>query len=903
MAFCCCWLASCNPSQKWGSSQTGRYKTDFNGLSIERLGEDAGRRQHDLGSAKMFGAVQLEADFAYDALQILSADGMEEQYRFWQSVFGSNLHGKLYYFSVRNAIALRSRPEIPVSNFLRLKTFFINLDVGAPERLAPELHLDGEELPDWFDASSLLCLRVPSAFADRVIKGQWAHIAVPDPALNSLFHAETRQRSRVFGWSHCPPCLSSGFQRPVFEAEDLNEPFTADSAYTVLRTIQDAAAQIAQLQPGTPQQAALLESCQRAAQLMRAFQDELDPVNLQQGMLEVRGRVTSGKLPYKAHFLIKCMLISYHLRDASDLRKVLKHAIEAVMPKRFAEPLIQQFSDPSKVRVPSATKQSRVRLSLDAAFMLHRRQVHKASMDDCVRYIMADSSVQGHHDFELIRCVTLCVSQSDEMFRCAQELHSLWRTDGLAEADALEADIQAAVAKERDLFSSISKGLLTHLFPSVVIGSGHASLYHKTHALAHAVWLETGDCLSMEAFFKTVLCFCTDQGVEASFSRVPLLAVRTLLPWAPLPENRQDEHDWAPAPDLAALHAAATIDMSGSVGVPGMLHIIHNSTVDFGHSMPRFSEVVNQLQHLCKFLRKRDTKQRLLESCFQDPVGRHLQAELKAFSAKLHTGRWGSIAECVRQVLEVETSLRFGWDLARYGNARPRQEGGSEHGVDLTIVDTAITSSFFWGYVHMLQSLTHIVQSALGWCESCVCHGSLPVNDRTKKLQQQWRACPLRACRAPELAAGGFMQLLRRLSSTSAGHLLASLPRDLHPPDRAALLSEFERGRSHLLFVLGLRLEHWRHPPWSVFGCGHIDPQISKDFLRRHLAIESSHSLIQELQEQQLAAQAQAYIDGDGQGDSSLARLPRLTRFMAKLLFCPVAERLVEGDHAQATVC
>ena len=109
-----------------------------------------------------------------------------------------------------------------------------------------------------------------------------------------------------------------------------------------------------------------------------------------------------------------------------------------------------------------------------------------------------------------------------------------------------------------------------------------------------------------------------------------------------------------------------------------MLHIIHNSTVDFGHSMPRFSEVVNQLSHLCKFLRKRDTKQRLLEACFQDAVGRHLQAELRAFSAKLHTGRWGSIAECVRQVLEVESSLRYGWDLAKYGNVRPRQAGENE---------------------------------------------------------------------------------------------------------------------------------------------------------------------------------------------------------------------------------
>ena len=250
MAFCCCWLASCNPSQRWGSTETGRYRTDFNGLSIKRLGEDARRRQHDLGSSRMFGAVQLEANFAYDSLKILSAAGMEEQYRFWQTAFGSNLHGRLSFFHVRETIALRSRPEIPVSNFLRLKPFFVNLDVGAPARLAPELHLDGEEVPEWLDESSLPCLRVPCAFADRVIKARWAHIAVPDPALHSLFHAGTRQKSKVFGWTHCPPCLSTGFQEPAFEAADLDEPFTAESAHMVLRTIQDAAAQIAQLQPG-----------------------------------------------------------------------------------------------------------------------------------------------------------------------------------------------------------------------------------------------------------------------------------------------------------------------------------------------------------------------------------------------------------------------------------------------------------------------------------------------------------------------------------------------------------------------------------------------------------------------------------------------------------------------------
>ena len=196
----------------------------------------------------------------------------------------------------------------------------------------------------------------------------------------------------------------------------------------------------------------------------------------------------------------------------------------------------------------------------------------------------------------------------------------------------------------------------------------------------------------------------------------------------------------------------------------------------------------------------------------------------------------------------------------------------------------------------MLDALTSIVQSALIWCESCPCHGSLPTERIPPHVRQAWLQCPLRGCRAPELASGGFMNVLRSLADTGAGQLLSTLPRDVDAAQRATLLNEFERGRAHLLLVFAVRLEHWRQPPWNVFACAHMDASVSRSAVRRAIAAQPTSLLVQELQSQEIVPEARSYAE-DG---SNLHELPNLVRFLSKLLFCPIAERRVEGDHAQA---
>ena len=831
----------------------------------------------------------IAAQSVYHDLALQVQPGQREQYSYWSSVFGP-MDGRLYYFELLDVVAFKEPIEIPVAVFHRLQSFFVELDLRSPARMAQVLRDQGVDLPPWFDENDHLCLRMPSAFAYMASIGAWQSLAVPNPRLDYLFHRQRRERSTVVGWKCCLqlqsdfPAVPRSAAQEAFREEPL--PLTARNALEAADVIR-ALAQKLNLQDQGPEGRLLLDQCRQAACVLQSFHDQLDPVSMQHGALEMRGRAGCSKLPYQAHFLVQCMMLTYHMRDAAALKKVLARAVQVVVPRAFAHAILEPLQD-GTMKIPSASTLSRARLTTDVAFMLSVRSANARQSDNVVRYVMVDSSVQGHHDLELIRCVCLDTLKAEQMFHKALDLFQLWREP---EQDPAVPDAER-VREERDLMASIADGLSTHLLPSVVLGGGHTSLWHKYHAVAHAMWLETGAAPLLETFSKSVFAFTTDQGVETGLCKVPILRASSVLPWMPVPEDEAGDHDWAPAADLAGQHYAAVIDFTQAVGVPGMLHIVHNSTNDLSKAVQHFDEIISQMTALSRLLRKRDSKARLLETCFSDHVGRFLQDEIRRFSAKLHTGRWGTIAACVEELLQVEAPLRFGWDLAKFGRNRQQEDS-----VDVAVVDAAVKSSFFWGFLHMLKILTDVVQTAMHWSESCPCHWGLDRRiAKVNKLQKQWLSCPLKGCRGPELASGGFLEVLRDLAETSAGQLLTQLPRDVGPAERATLLQEFERGRAHLLFVLSMRLEHWRHEPWKAFACGHFEDTKRKEAFQECLSMRPSHPLLQELHQPAMADEARQYITG---AQPSVHELPLLSSFMAKLAFCPTAERAVEGDHAQ----
>ena len=914
MTNVCCWIATHGEEQRWGNVLTGRYQTDWNCASLECLQDDGLQplRADEFGQAlshdMIVGVAQIKADMIYHALALLDA-GQRKQYQFWQSVFGGDcLQNALYYFGVSNFIRFRMPVKLPVTEHRRLVTFFAHLDIYSPGSLIQQLESEGNEIPEWLTADDYLVVRLPGAAALQIARQRWSSFALPDPSRENLISVGVRVRKRMIGWKFISK-LANDF---VLAPEHRDEPpgqgrFSAEFAGEVAEVIRVL---VAGSQGGAMMaiNADFLQKCSRAAFLLQQLHDDMDLATMSRRIVQSRGKVCTARLPYRASFIIQCLLLSGFLRDSSDLQEVVIRAVRLVLPETLGHAVLQSLegSDSAsgqKLKLPSAAKVSRARFAADVAYMLHCRNMNQEAerAGGLTRYVMVDSSVQGHYDFELIRVTSLRTNQLGEMFSLALQLCSLWNdvVESLAinaEESSVSEMIAKALVEETELHALLQTGIDVQQLPAVVVGSGHATLYHKLHATMHAMWLHTGSALRLETYTRSIFAIISDQGTEFSLHRIQPMLVRELFPWIPHANAAPNEHDWAPC--LAdEMEMGAKVDLSNSNGIAGLLHIMHNSTMDLGRSMVTFDETVKSMSHLSKMLSRKDPKARLLQACFSDHIGRHLQTEIKAFRAKLNVSRWGSIAACVLELLKVENALRYAWDLSKYKRVTQAAEREQQHSnsIDLTVVDSAITSPDFWASLRMMESIATVVQGCLVWIESCPCHYPLPHKEFPKKVRALWAKCPVRGCRAPELAHGELQHTLRELSTACASQLLAQLPNDITAESRALFLQDFERGRSHIVFIVNLRLDHWRQAPWCVFGCAHPDTEKSKACIERCLRLPADNKLVQELQAPDMREDIQKYLAGE-----ELAQLSTLRNFLGKLYFCPIAERAIEGEHAQA---
>ena len=640
MASLCCWIGTLGPEQRWGSaSEGGRYSTNFNALSLARdptLSQISREDLLDVGLCedRILGLALIAADTVYHDLLVQTEPGRKEQYSFWASIFGP-MHGRLYYFKIKDVIQFKPpTPQIPAAWNRKVKTFFAEMDRGGPRELVQLLQQEGIELPEWFNDACHLYVRLPSAFAHNVVAAEWDGFGLPDPKCEFVFHKNTRKHARLIGWKYISSITSDFAAVPALQ--DLDVAITAARVLEAADVVRFLAAK---LNPGQgDEDRELWSKCQGAAQLLQRFHDELDPKNMQHGVLELRGRLSSSKIPYQAQFLIKCLMLCHHMRDAGELRIVLRRAVEAIVPKCFAAAVLEPLAE---AKIPSQSTMARARLTADVAYMLCMRALNESLVGQVAHYMMVDSSVQGHYDLELIRLTSLQLDKAAALHAAARELHTLWQPIR-GDPDCSKAEdwawMEERAARERELMDAVRAALSTHLPPSVIIGSGHAKLWHKMHSVIHGLWLETGTAPLLDAFCKAIVAFTTDQGTESGLSKVPILRVTSVLPWMPKPQAEQSEHELAPGPDNVAQHENAVIDLTGSVSVAGLLHIAHNSTIDLAKSMEQFDGVVAQMQAVSRLLRKKDSKARLLESCYSDPVGRHLQSDLRAFTAKVHTG-------------------------------------------------------------------------------------------------------------------------------------------------------------------------------------------------------------------------------------------------------------------------
>eukprot|EP00969_Alexandrium_andersonii_P205742 9090827-Alexandrium_andersonii.AAC.1 len=132
---------------------------------------------------------------------------------------------------------------------------------------------------------------------------------------------------------------------------------------------------------------------------------------------------------------------------------------------------------------------------------------------------------------------------------------------------------------------------------------------------------------------------------------------------------------------------------------------------------------------------------------------------------------------------------------------------------------------------------------------------------------------------------------------------MLELPVDLTAEQRRSIVSDFERGRSHLVYVLTCKLSHWHTLPWSICGLVHHDQQRARD--QWELICDRTapgdianvpNKTVQRLFSEPCLQQAELWTGGS---DIMSEECKDFCAVLAPLAYLYTAERAVEGQHAK----
>jgi hypothetical protein len=293
-----------------------------------------------------------------------------------------------------------------------------------------------------------------------------------------------------------------------------------------------------------------------------------------------------------------------------------------------------------------------------------------------------------------------------------------------------EPDNEDALALEETMLAFLVEELVLHHLPILILGSGRSSLLaHKFYVVMFGFFLVSASAISaFVAFARSFLSNTADFGVEFGLSSVQPVPFRTLFPWYVGTEHVFGAAQWGgdadadfdgipPDPELEN----PAVGLNESLGLPGLLHVLHNAGNSTMAAVPVLEEAVGQMAEICNVCSHARTRGRLLATCFDDPVGRCFHSTMRKFAAHVCKARWGTFAFATEQVLERKQALIRFWDEDTYlqGSSGYAQMGGANAlgGPRVDIAGDAIQSNFFWAVITTGDLLFDMLRQCFRWAE------------------------------------------------------------------------------------------------------------------------------------------------------------------------------------------
>ena len=369
--------------------------------------------------------------------------------------------------------------------------------------------------------------------------------------------------------------------------------------------------------------------------------------------------------------------------------------------------------------------------------------------------------------------------------------------------------------------------------------------------------------------------------------------------------------------------------MKNCVGVPGLMHILHNLSLHVSSSMEHWEEFYDQLQNIDMLLSTPYRRRLLVDTCIRGTSYRHAEADFLAGTPQLYEKRWSVVQQFLVKAKPLLLMLRVAWqqqafdESARSANNDEDQDQDCHHddgeetsgrgrAFSSAMLSKTLRSNFFFAYMSMCMQVHGVISSACGWAEGCECHDiflqGVSRHFRAKAMAADFgkhtTTCPLQGMRLPELVADMHDKILKSAADCNFAELLEDTAGWCAPAEWQVVARDFHAAAAHLQFEFKLKMHFTQTLPWSLAALAHHDQAVARrcakqamdvyDNMAPHLR-EHVHRKAKRFLDPQRGLRSEIAKFCDGADRSSLSL--RARRSIATFRFMSIAERIVESSH------
>ena len=569
---------------------------------------------------------------------------------------------------------------------------------------------------------------------------------------------------------------------------------------------------------------------------------------------------------------------------------------------------------------------SQSQLFIDAALCSFWSKLWATELEDGPLYLWADSSPQCGSDWFMSLLLGIRLA---DVSKCVRAVKHLLSTVG----EIQQADVCAARRADLAQLRHESGEVLTscmqiHRQIPMGLGSGSADVQHKVRCMVQKLFVESPSLPATKRLLCRLRGCCVDMGTELSMPDLSCLSITELIPpWmseaAPFQEGEDD--NMADGSGMISGFAFPLCMLSA-----GSVHICNNMAKDIDTQLPGFAQwkegfvcLVHLIHH--GWLRNRIVGRLMLHTS-REPL-----KYLLDHGCPMHAvWKWGSVAECVRCLLKLRKLLPSIWDPNKFLES---ENGGGDQGIDkdtksklnIPVLTRTIQSDAWWAYAAMIDLLHSCVGRLTKWCESCPCHDWLRVCDRVRRDHwprsivqlEQCRdtlgygsgngdgakfQCPMRGKRAPELARGAVLDIVRQIAQESRVALLETVGA-LQESDLDNILQDYDVGRCCLEEIAKVKFGFWNHLPWVLASLADSCEEGARgqaiNILQQFSSMPQHEALHHRITwfwlgpGSALRGELQSFAGGE-----RLHHLPLLNKYVSEFWFIPTAERIQEAEHS-----